>query len=478
MKPVKSRAARRPASRPPKSDRRRTTGGTPPARERLRLSDAASNAAILNALPVHIALIDTRGLIVSVNESWRRSAFAGAVQSPGHETGLNYLDICDSAPGDGSSGARQLAQGVRSVLDGREKTFSIEYPCHTLTEQRWFLMTATPLAGERPDGVVVMHTDITQRKQASDVLHESERRFTHLLGSIEMIALMLDTHSRITYCNNYFLGLTGWKSAEVIGRNWFEAFVPPENTAVKDIYAALLANLPESWHHENEILIRSGERRLIRWNNSVLRSGAGDVTGTASIGEDITDQKQAEVRIRHLNRVYAVSSGINSLIVRVSDREELFREACRVAVEAGGFRMALIAIVDQDAKQIVPVASAGKDEGLLTAIRHVLSSSEHASRTMIARAIRGKRPVISNDSQSDLGVVFGRNYAECEVRSMAVVPLMVADVAVGALALYATEIDFFHGEELKLLTELGGDISFALASIGRRQKLNDSQGFQ
>ncbi len=48
---------------------------------------------------------------------------------------------------------------------------------------------------------------------------------------------------------------------------------------------ALLANVPASWHHENEILTRSGERRLIRWNNTVLRSGAGDVIGTASIAK-------------------------------------------------------------------------------------------------------------------------------------------------------------------------------------------------
>src|ERR1019366_2942216 len=62
----------------------------------------------------------------------------------------------------------------------------------------------------------------------------------------------------------------------------------------KDVFAALLANRPEAWHHESEILTRSGERRLIRWSNSVLRSGAGDVIGTASIGEDITEQKRAE----------------------------------------------------------------------------------------------------------------------------------------------------------------------------------------
>src|SRR6185295_19988365 len=99
--------------------------------------------------------------------------------------------------------------------------------------------------------------------------------------------------------------------------------------------------------------------RLIRWNNSVLRSGAGDVIGTASIGEDITEQKRGEVRIKRLNRVYAVLSQINALIVRVRDREELFREACRIALEHGRFRTVWIGVVDQSGTKVMPVASGG-----------------------------------------------------------------------------------------------------------------------
>ena len=135
------------------------------AQEQLRHSEAAKQAAILNALPAHIALLDTQGLIISVNEAWRRFAGANAIQGPGHGIGLNYLEICDSARGDGSSEAHQVAEGIRSVLGGGVKSFSIEYPCHSPTEQRWFLLTVTPLADDRPNGAVVMHLDITERKE-------------------------------------------------------------------------------------------------------------------------------------------------------------------------------------------------------------------------------------------------------------------------------------------------------------------------
>ncbi|CAH1903744.1 PAS domain S-box-containing protein/diguanylate cyclase (GGDEF) domain-containing protein [Candidatus Nitrotoga sp. HW29] len=432
-----------------------------------------SEAAILNALPAHIALLDAQGVIVSVNEAWRRFTSKNAIQGQGHGVGTNYLDICDSARGEGASEAYQTATGIRSVLNGEVKRFSLEYSCHSLTEQCWFLLTVTLLANDHPNGVVVMHLNITEQKKVAQELHESERRFSDLLENIELISLMLDCEGRITYCNEYLLRLTDWQLGEVIGRNWFELFIPPE---IKDLrssfFVALLASRPETRHHENEILTRSGERRLIRWNNSVLRSGTGEVIGTASIGEDITERKKAQASIIYLNRVYAMLSGINALIVRVHELDEVFRETCRIAVEVGGFRMALIAIVDQSPLNIVPIASSGKDEALLTAITSILSSSETAPNTMLARAVKEKKPVVANDSKNDPRVLFNHHYTESEVRSMAVLPLIVSDEVAGVFALYASESEFFHEEEMKLLTELTGDIAFAIDHIKKEQQLN------
>jgi diguanylate cyclase (GGDEF)-like protein/PAS domain S-box-containing protein len=327
---------------------------------------------------------------------------------------------------------------------------------------------------ETTEGRVAIATirDITERKQAAQELRESERRFSDMLKNVELIAAMLDQDGRITYCNEYLLCLTGWQHEEVIGQDWFDLFIAAESRDPKSVFGEVLANLPEAWHHENEILTRSGERRLIRWNNTVLRSRTGDVIGTASIGEDITEQKRAETRIRRLNRVYSVLSGINALIVRARDRDELFSEACRIAVESGGFRMSLLCIVDQREMKIVPVASAGKDEALLVAVKGILSSPENAPKTMVARAIREKRAVVANDSQRDPQVLFGKLYADAEVGSMAVLPLIVGDVATGVLALYAGEAGFFDEEEMRLLTELAGDIAFALDHIEKAEKLD------
>jgi PAS domain S-box-containing protein len=305
------------------------------AQDKLRYTEAAKQEAILNALPAHIAMLDAQGIIMSANTSWQKFALTTTVLlSPGYGIGVNYLDICDRANGDSAADAHQAAQGIRSVLAGGAKSFSIEYVCHSAEEQRWFLLTVTPLAEGPPNGAVVMHLNITAQKQAKNELRESERRFRDMLGNIELVSIMIDREGRIIYCNDYFLGLTGWQREQVLGQSFFELFIPPDLAdELQDVRSALLADLPEAGHHENAILTRSGERRLIRWNNSVLRSGAGDVIGTASIGEDVTERKIVDEvlqkRAAELERFHRLSVGRELQMI------ELKKQVNELATRAG-----------------------------------------------------------------------------------------------------------------------------------------------
>ena len=444
------------------------------AKDQLHYNEAAKQVAILNALSAHIALLDHQGRIIQVNDAWRKFSLGNLLQGPGQGIGVNYLWICDSASGDDSGEARQVATGIRSVLNDGLKHFSVEYPCHSSTEQHWFCLTVTPMIYGRQTGAVVMHTNITQQKIASQELLESERRFSDMLANVQLASVMLDLDAKITYCNEYLLQMTGWKQEEVIGLDWFETFMPKERDNIKAVFDELLKDEPDAKHRENEIVTRSGENRLFRWNNSVLRSGAGEVIGTASIGEDITERQQAFKRIAQLNRIHIVLSSINSLILRSSDRDELFREACTIAVEAGGFHMALIGMIDTAAMKFVPVASAGLDHGLFAAIEQELASrgDPKTGATMGVQAVKEKRAIVSNDPQNDPMVLLGQRYVDSGIRSLAVLPLIVADQGVGVLALYADESDFFHEDELALLNTLAGNISFAMDHIKKQERLD------
>jgi PAS domain S-box-containing protein len=161
----------------------------------------------------------------------------------------------------------------------------------------------------RPIELVGVWSDITERKQAQDELHESERRFRGMLDNLELVSVMLDREARITYCNDYFLRLTGWRREEVIGTDWFERFVPPEIVDdMRKTFAKLVSDGEEIRHFTNEILTRSGQKRLLQWNNSLTYSRSGEVTGTASIAEDVTDRVRLEQQLLRAQRLESLGT--------------------------------------------------------------------------------------------------------------------------------------------------------------------------
>lgn len=560
-------------------------------------------------------------------------------------------------------------------------------------------------------------------------LRESERRFSDMLGNVRLVSLMLDTNGRITYCNDYLLRLTGWQREEVVGQDWFELFIPPDLDATRGVFADLLANRPQAWHRENHVLTRSGEQRLIRWNNTLLRSPSGAVVGTASIGEDITENKKIEEEIRYarnfltsifdnipnsifvkdaqelrfvrvnaacekltgylekellgksdydffpreqadffiakdretianneqvfiveeeitskdgttktlrtkkfpivdqkgspqyllgmsediteakraeqrlreseskyrglieqasdgitlsdtdgkfimantracellgctqselldmnraqtyfeqdsamfarhmelvrsgetlriersvrrkdgsalpaeisikmldnglvqvifhdvthrraqeqkiarLSRIQAMLSGINSAIVRIRNRQELFSEACRIAVEHGGFTLGWIARLDPASATLVPVAQAGLPVDLGAGGSGYDRPVGLVPMGAAELALRERRPAFDNNIAIALSVMPSGRPDTFSVRQAAVrlgaksaivLPLYVEGETFGVLTLYAPERDFFDEEELKLLTELAGDISFGLEFIAKEEKVD------
>jgi diguanylate cyclase (GGDEF)-like protein/PAS domain S-box-containing protein len=301
---------------------------------------------------------------------------------------------------------------------------------------------------------------------------EHESRFCDLLRNMEVPAVMLDRQANIIFCNDYFLRLTAWRREEILGRNYPEIFSSSAKAGAANEYSKLLDAAPECWSSENELLTRSGALRIIRWHNVLVPSHSGHVIGSASIGEDITERRQTEARIVYLNRVQAMLSGINTLIVRARDRGELFREACRIAVDTGGLALSLIAVLDRSVMKMIPVGLAGKDPAIVADMKKILSTDDRSPNVMVSQMMREKCAVVSNDSQNDPKVAFRERHVRFGSRSMAILPLLVAGEVVGVIALYATEVHFFHEEEVKLLTELTGDIAFSLDHIEKLERLD------
>ena len=161
-------------------------------------------------------------------------------------------------------------------------------------------------------------------KRAAEEVRESDRRFRELLDNVELISVMLDRDGRITYCNDYFVQLTGWSRAELLNQLWFDRFPPEgEREGRMDRYRNLLDGDRSAQHMEREILTRAGERRLVHLNHTLLRSASGEVTGVASIGEDVTAQRRAQAELAH-----SVTHDMVTGLPRFVLIEEYLHEAC------------------------------------------------------------------------------------------------------------------------------------------------------
>ena len=169
------------------------------AQEELRENQTNRETAILNALPAHIVLLDIHGSIISVNEGWQQFAAKNQLTDTKYGLGMNYLDVCDQAVGKNSFNADLVAKGIRSVLDGSENSFMIEYPCHSPSNESWFLMTVTPLTKHHQTGAVVMHINITQRKLAEIKLSQLSIAMD---GTTDAIYLVDRTSMKFTHVND------------------------------------------------------------------------------------------------------------------------------------------------------------------------------------------------------------------------------------------------------------------------------------
>ncbi|HEX6008033.1 MAG TPA: EAL domain-containing protein [Burkholderiales bacterium] len=182
------------------------------------------------------------------------------------------------------------------------------------------------------------------------------------------------------------------------------------------------------------------------------------------------ERRKAEQRVARLSRIHAVLSGINSTIVRVRQREELFRDACRIAVVHGGFRFAWIGLVDPETLDIRPAAWMGQDDGYLAGLKLSASGAVSEEQDAAGLAVRSRSAVVINDVATDSRLRDAGRALDRGFRALVVLPLVIDEKAAGVLGLYADEPDIFDEEELKLLGELAANIAFALDHIAKTER--------
>ncbi len=265
-------------------------------------------AAILDALPAHVALIDQDGIILAVNESWRCVATANPLQGPDAGVGQNYLEICGCASGDCSEEAQAAVVGIRRVLQGGADDFAIEYACHSPTEQRWFHLSATPVREERRAGAVIVHADISERKRAEEAAQRSHKRLRDIVDGLgpSMFVGLMTPQGILIEANRPALAAAGLKPEDVLSKPFEETYWWAYSREVQQQLREAIARAARGEASRYDVQMRASEHHLVDVDFSLqpVRNEAGEVVFLVPSASVITQRKQTENALRESNEKF------------------------------------------------------------------------------------------------------------------------------------------------------------------------------
>ena len=319
-----------------------------------------------------------------------------------------------------------------------------------------------------------LQIEVSERRRAQELLMASEARLRLFVEHAPAAIAMLDRDLRYLAVSRRWLADYRLGERDIVGLCHYDVF-PEIPERWKEIHRRCLAGAVEQCD-EDPFPRADGRLDWVRWEIHPWRSKSDEVSGLIMFSEVITERREARARIQRLNRVYAVLSGINGALVRFHDRDELFREACRIAVESGGFKAAWIGVVHREAGRIEPVAWRGADDEYMRGLPLGLGGGGGGALDersgLAALAVNERKAVVVNDMTADARIANREAARHRGYRSLAVLPLVLSGEAIGVLSLHAGETDFFDAGEMKLLVQLAGDIAFALDHIAQSERLD------
>jgi len=332
---------------------------------------------------------------------------------------------------------------VAPLNDARIENVEVEYK-RSDDQIYHLILNAAPLkfTKDRISGCVVTLTDISERKKAEEALQRSELRLLEANNILELNMAEMQAQKEEIQAQSEELQ----DQNQVLARLW------KESSQAKITLRKLNEELEIQVADRTKILSETVERLL----------------------DEIIERKAVEERIIHLNRLYTVLSETNQAIIRTKDRETLFKEFCRIAVKDGHFKLAWVGLVDKESGVLKIMAAEGAT-GYLEDIK-ITVNEEPTGLGPTGIAVREGSYYICNDFQdSPVTRPWHERARSHGIRASASVVLKEEGQVIGALTLYADKKDFFDKKQVKLLNQMGADLSFALDNIKRETHRQEAE---
>jgi PAS domain S-box-containing protein len=288
-------------------ERKRAEADLEHATDLLRSKESFARG-VLDSMNAHIAVLNIEGVIIAVNKAWSSFVIENpSLSGPAPRTGVgtNYLEVCDECASRKCLDAAKAATGIRQMLSGGSDRFSFEYPCHSPDQKRWFLLSVTKLDHDT-EGLVVSHTDITERKRIEEDLRTSDHRFRELADAIPQIVWIAGPDGGLTHLNAKANEYTNIAIDDLTGWSWERVIHPEDLQNAIDLWTETLKT---GTPRDCEFRILRGDGQY-RWHISrqvPSRNPDGVIVSWYGTSTDIEDLKQSsralegsEMRLQHV----------------------------------------------------------------------------------------------------------------------------------------------------------------------------------
>lgn len=304
-----------------------------------------------------------------------------------------------------------------------------------------------------------------ERHLAESALRISEERYALAASASAAGVWDWDLASGAVYYSPRFREMTGYSPDELSNTmySWEKRIHPEDLPHVREAFERHL-HFKEPYRVDYRFRTKRDGYHWFSARGQAIWNADGEPCRMAGSHLDIHDLKISEERVRRLNRLYAVASGINDVLVRVREPRRVFEAAAQIAVETGMLRMAWVALFDEKSGRLIPAACAGHDEGYSALVgEHPQTASGGIG--VCGRAFLRSQTEVCNDIETGLDEELRSEAMSRGYRSCAAFPLRPHGKTIGCIVLNADETGFFKDEELRVLSVLSENLSFALESF-------------
>ncbi len=284
-----------------------------------------SPRSVLDSLPASIAVLDETGRILTVNAAWRCFGRENGLAWEDGGVGRNYLEVLESASAVSYQGAAAALAGMRQVLAGDLDEFSLEYPCHSADEMRWFTMRVTRF--HTPGGIrgVISHEVITDRKLVEEALRRGEERYVLAQRAASIGIWDWNIRTGDLYWSQQIEPIFGFGPGE-FGAS-YEAFLdcihPDDRQLVIDSVGACVEGGAD-YAVDHRIVWPDDTVHWVSETGAVFRDERGVALRMLGVVQDISARKQAESALRASEERYRDLVENVSEVIFAVDAQGLF----------------------------------------------------------------------------------------------------------------------------------------------------------